>query len=59
MEFVFVGVGDQGLEKAVGGFDGGDGVRGEEGREALLPVVVTALDLALGLRGGSVRRLTP
>ena len=41
------------FEQRVGGGQIGDGVGGEDRREAVLPVLMTALDLALGLwRGG-------
>ena len=42
------------FEQGVGGGEVGDGVCGEEGREAVLPVLMAALDLALGLRRGGV-----
>ena len=42
------------FEQRVGGRQIGDGVRGEDRREAVLPVLMTALDLALGLRRGGV-----
>lgn len=54
VELVLVGVGEQGLEKDVGGSDGGDGIGGEDRRETFLPVVVTALDFALCLGSGRV-----
>ena len=40
--------------QGVEGFEGGDGFCGAEGGRAVLPVLVAALDLALGLRGGGV-----
>ena len=42
------------VDPAVGLGEGGDVLRGEERRKALLPEVVGALDLALGLRSGRV-----
>lgn len=41
-------------EQDVEGFEGGDGFRGAEGGEAVLPVLVAAFDFALGLRRGGV-----
>ena len=41
-------------EQGVGAAEVGDGFRGEERREAVLPVLVAALDFAFGLRGGGV-----
>ena len=42
------------FEQSVGLREGGDLLGGEDRREAFLPEVVRALDLAFGLRGGSV-----
>ena len=52
MDFVVVGVGEEGFEQWVGGLDGAEVVCGEERREAFLPVVVAAFDFAFGLRSG-------
>jgi len=41
-------------EQGVGGGDGGDGLGGAKCRETVLPVLVAALDFALGLRGRGV-----
>lgn len=54
MDFVMVGVAAEGFEQRVGWLDGVDGVRGEEGREAFLPVVVAAFDFAFCLGSGRV-----
>ena len=54
VDFVGVGVGEKLIEEGVGGFEGEDLVGGEQGREAFLPVVVAALDLAFGLGSGGV-----
>ena len=54
VDFVGVGVGEELLEEGVGGFEGEDLICGEQGREAFLPVVVAALDLAFGLGSGGV-----
>ena len=42
------------VEQAVGAFEFEDLIGGQEGREAFLPVVVTAFDFAFGLRGRGV-----
>jgi hypothetical protein len=42
------------FEQRVGLREGGDLLGGEDWRKAFLPEVVRALDLAFGLRGGSV-----
>ena len=47
-------MGEELCEQEVGGGQLGDGLGGEEGREAVLPVLMAALDLALGLRRGGV-----
>ena len=52
--FVGVAVAAEICEQEVGCGQIGDGVCGEEGGQAVLPVLVAALDLALGLRGGRV-----
>jgi hypothetical protein len=54
VDFVGVGVCEELIEERVGGFEGEDVVGGEQRREAFLPVVVAALDLAFGLRSGRV-----
>ena len=54
VDFVGVGVGEELLEEGVGGFEGEDVIGGEQGREAFWPVVVAALDPALGLGSGGV-----
>ena len=51
MDFVLVGVGDEGIEETVGGGEFAEAFCGEEGAEAFLPVVVAAFDFAFGLRG--------
>ncbi len=53
MEFTFVGVAEEVCEQEVCRLDGADGVSGEDGREAFLPVVVTAFDFAFRLRSWS------
>lgn len=52
MDFVLVGVGQELVQQAVGPLDFEDAVGGQEGREALLPVVMAAFDFAFGLWGG-------
>ena len=47
-------MGDKCFEQCVCRLDGADGVGGEEGREAFLPVVVAAFDFAFGLGRGGV-----
>ena len=54
MALMGVAMGAEFFEQGVGGGQRGDGIRGEDRREAVLPVLVAALDLALGLRGGGV-----
>ena len=54
VDFVLIGVGEELVEQRVGAGQFDDAVGGQEGREALLPVIVAALDFALGLRGGGV-----
>jgi hypothetical protein len=54
MAFVGVAVEAEFREQGVEGFESGDGFCGAEGGEAVLPVLVAALDLALGLRGRGV-----
>jgi hypothetical protein len=54
MAFMLVGVGEELVEQRVGAGQFADLVGGQEGREALLPVIVAALDFAFGLRGGGV-----
>lgn len=54
VDFVSVGVGEELVEEGVGGFEGEDLVGGEQRREALLPVIVAAFDLAFGLWSGGV-----
>lgn len=49
MDFMGVAVTAQGRQERVGGGGRGDGFGGEEGGQAALPVLVLALDLALGL----------
>ena len=56
MALVGVAVGAEFFAQGVGGGEVGDGIRGEEGREAVLPVLMAALDLAFGLRGGGVAK---
>jgi hypothetical protein len=53
VDLVEVGMGDEGIEQRVCRPDGVDGVGGEEGWKALLPVVVTALDFALCMGRGA------
>ena len=50
VDFVVVGVGDEAFDEGVCGVDGVDGIGVEKGREALLPIVVAALDFAFCLR---------
>ena len=57
MDFVLVGVGDEGIEETVGGGEFAEAFCGEEGAEAFLPVVVAAFDFAFGLRGWGVAEL--
>ena len=52
--FVLVGVGQELVQELVGGVEVTDLLGGQEGAEAVLPVVVTALDFAFGLRSGGV-----
>ena len=52
MDFMRVAVATQVGQERVGGFGGGDGFGGEEGRQAALPILMLAFDLALGLRAG-------
>lgn len=52
--FFLVGVNAKFFEQRVGLGQGGDVLGGEERREALLPKIMRALDLALGLGGGRV-----
>ena len=52
VDFVLVGVGQELVEQAVGAFEFEDSVGSQQGREALLPVVMAAFDFAFGLRGG-------
>ena len=54
MAFLLVVVEAEVFEQGVGLGEGGDVLGGEERREAFLPEVVGALDLAFGLRGGRV-----
>lgn len=54
MAFVGVAVEAEFGEQDVEGFEGGDGFRGAEGGEAVLPVLMAAFDFALGLRGRCV-----
>lgn len=54
VDFVSVGVWEELVEECVGRFEGEDVVCGEQGRETLLPVVVTAFDFAFGLGSGGV-----
>ena len=54
VEFVMIGVVDEGLAQDVCRLEGADGVGGEEGRETLLLGVVAAFDFAFGLGSGSV-----
>ena len=54
MDFVGVAVAAQVGQEPVGGFGGGDGFGGEEGRQAALPVLMLAFDFALGLRRACV-----
>ena len=54
VDFVCVGVSEELIEESVGRLDGEDLIGGEQGREAILPVVVAALDLAFGLGSGGV-----
>ena len=51
---VGVAMGAEFVEEGVGGCDGGDVLGGAEGGQAVLPVLMAALDFALGLRGGGV-----
>jgi len=52
----FVGVAVEAVvgEQGMGGGDGADGLGGAECREAVLPILMAALDFAFGLRGGGV-----
>lgn len=54
MAFMGVAVEAEFCQQGVEGFEGGDGFCGAEGGEAVLPVLVAAFDLAIGLRVGSV-----
>lgn len=49
VEFMLVDVRQELVEQAVGAFEFADLVGGQQGREAFLPVVVTAFDFAFGL----------
>ena len=51
LDLVGVAVTAQVGQERVGRGGGGDGFGGEEGRQAALPVLMLAFDLALGLRG--------
>jgi hypothetical protein len=57
VDFVLVGVGDEGIEETVGGGVLGDVFCGEEGNEAFLPVVVAAFDFTFGLGRGGIAEL--
>lgn len=52
VDFVLVGVGQELVEQAVGAFEFEDSVGRQQGREALLPVIMAAFDFVFGLRGG-------
>ena len=54
MALVGVAMGAEFFEQGVGGGEVGDGIRGEDRRETVLPVLMAALDLALGLGRGGV-----
>jgi len=54
VDFVLVAMEAQGVHLRVGVREVGDVFAGEEGGEAVLPELVFAFDLALGLRGGRV-----
>ena len=54
MDLALVGVGKERLEQGVCGLQSADGIGCEDGREALLPVVVAAFDFAFCLGSGSV-----
>lgn len=54
VDFMFVGMGQELVEQVVGSGQFQDAVGGQQGREALLPVVVTTFDFTFGLRGGGV-----
>lgn len=53
MEFVMIGVVEEGIEQGVCRFHCADGVRGEEWRKSLLPVVVAALNLPFACAVGA------
>jgi len=55
VDFVLVDVREELVEEAVGADDLKDVVGGQEGRQAFLPVVVTAFDFAFGLGGGGIK----
>lgn len=57
MDFVLVGVVDEGIEETVGGGEFDEAFCGEERDEAFLPVVVAAFDFAFGLRSWGVAEL--
>ena len=54
MDFLLVDVGQELVEQAVSAFEFQVAVRGQEGRQAVLPVVVAAFDFAFGLGRGRV-----
>ena len=55
VNLVEIDVGQELVEQSIGRFEVADVVGGEESGQALLPEVVAAFDLALGLRSGSVK----
>jgi hypothetical protein len=56
VDFMRIGVGQKLIQQAAGAFQFQDAIGGQERGQALLPVVVAALDFAFGLRRGSAGR---
>jgi len=57
MDFVLVGVRQEVVEEAVGGFEFEDVIGREQWWQAFLPVIVAAFDFAFGLRGWGIAEL--
>src|SRR2546425_6809419 len=59
VNLVKIYMGQELVQQSIGRFEIANVVSGQESRKALLPEVVAAFDLALGLRGGSVKECNP